>query len=100
MNILEKRLLLSLGVAYKIRRRMNEEKVYSNRFRSYVINKNIAKNFYNSIVEFLIILGWELKLNGNRFIVQNLETVKNTESRSTEYAFSKQKMSSIYGSWI
>jgi hypothetical protein len=31
--------------------------------------------------------------------VQNLETVKTHKIKSTEYTFSKQKMSSIYGSF-
>jgi len=93
------------GTAYKILGGMNEEeKRYTQTDSDLMlgINRNITKNFStNSVIGVSnnTQVREQLKLNGNRFIVANLETVKNTQDQSTEYAFSKQKMSSIYGSF-
>lgn len=40
-----------------------------------------------------------LGLSGNRFIVADLETVKNAKDQSTQYGYSNQKMNSVYGSF-
>jgi TonB-linked SusC/RagA family outer membrane protein len=92
------------GTAYKPLGGMNEEerrykqtdsdvmigidKKISNKF---AVNSFIGVNKNTRVRELL-------KLNGGRFIVPDLETVKNTQDQSTEYDFNEQQMSSIYGS--
>lgn len=93
------------GTAYELLGGMNEEERRYKQTDSDVmigIDKKISTKFAinsfigvnnNSQVREL------LRLNGGRFIVPDLENVKNTQNQSTEYDFSEQKMSSIYGSF-
>lgn len=93
------------GTAYKTEGGMNEEEKRYTQTDSDImlgVNKNISEKFStNSFIGASnnAQIREQLKLNGDKFIVPDLETVKNTKDQSTEYAYSKQKMSSVYGSF-
>ncbi len=93
------------GTAYKKEGGMNEEEKRYTQTDSDImigINKELSEKFAtNSFIGASnnTQIREQLKLNGDRFIVSNLETVKNTKDQSTEYGFNKQKMNSVYGSF-
>ncbi|MCG9792266.1 SusC/RagA family TonB-linked outer membrane protein [Flavobacterium algicola] len=93
------------GTAYQLLGSMYEQETKYSQIDSDImigVNRKISNNFStNSLIGASnnTQVRETLTLSGSNFIVPDLQTVKNTENQSTGYQYSKQKMSSIYGSF-